>query len=181
MTPSLDDWLPQHHARTRHARRSSVPPDVLWQAARQARVADARTLRPLIGMALPGPAPGPGTTFAELFRTGIFTLLEEGRHHSVSGVAGRLWTARDDYARFETAADYMEYAEPGTAKVVLLTQVRAVDGGSEILSESRVWCADRRARLRFRPFWAFVGPFNRFIGSELLSAVVRRAESARQP
>ena len=32
-----------------------------------------------------------------------------------------------------------------------------------------------RAQLRFRPYWAFIGPFSRFIGSELLSAATRRA------
>ena len=46
----------------------------------------------------------------------------------------------------------------------------------EIVSEVRIWCTDRRAQLRFRPYWAFIGPFSRFIGSELLSAATRRAE-----
>ena len=56
-------------------------------------------------------------------------------------------------------------------------EVRARDGGgSEIDSEVRIWCTDRRAQLRFRPYWAFIGPFSRFIGSELLSAATRRAE-----
>ena len=40
----------------------------------------------------------------------------------------------------------------------------------------RIWCTNRRAQLRFRPYWAFIGPFSRFIGSELLSAATRRAE-----
>ena len=48
--------------------------------------------------------------------------------------------------------------------------------GSEIVSEVRIWCTDRGAQLRFRPYWAFIGPFSRFIGSELLSAATRRAE-----
>ena len=130
-------------------------------------------------MRLPGRAPRPDTTFRELFRTGIFTLLEEGGRHSISGVAGRLWTPSGHYARFETGADYKEYAEPGTAKVALLTSVREHERGSEIVSETRVWCADRRAQLRFRPYWALVGPFSRFIRIELLSAVTKRADRAR--
>ena len=52
----------------------------------------------------------------------------------------------------------------------------ATASGSEIDSDVRIWCTDRRAQLRFRPYWAFIGPFSRFIGSELLSAATRRAE-----
>lgn len=179
--PSLDDWLPDHHVRTRHARASSAPPDALWAAANEARVRDTRTLRPLMAMRLPGQGPRPDTTFRELFRTGIFTLLEDGERHSISGVAGRLWTPSGHYARFETGADYKEYAEPGTAKVALMTSVHEHERGSEIVTETRVWCADRRAQLRFRPYWAVVGPFSRFIRLELLGAVTRRAEAARRP
>ena len=167
--------------RTFHTRASSVSPTALWAAANEARIRDSRTLRPLIAMHLPGRAPRADTTFRELFRTGIFTLLEEGERHSISGVAGRLWTPSGHYARFETGADYKEYADSGTAKVALMTSVREHERGSEIVSEARVWCADRRARLRFRPYWAVVRPFSRFIGTELLSAVTRRAEATAQP
>lgn len=167
--------------RTFHARASSATPERLWAAANDARVRDSRTLRPLIAMRLPGHGPGPETTFRELFRTGIFTLLEEGERHSISGVAGRLWTPTGHYARFETGADYKEYEQPGTAKVALMTSVREHERGSEIVTETRVWCVDRRAQLRFRPYWAVVGPFSRFIRLELLSAVTRRAEAVAEP
>jgi hypothetical protein len=181
LTASLDSWLPEHHVRTFHTRASHVTPERLWAAANETRVRDTRTLRPLIAMRLPGHGPGAETTFRELFRTGIFTLLEEGERHSISGVAGRLWTPTGHYARFETGADYKEYAERGTAKVALMTSVREHERGSEIVAESRVWCVDRRAQLRFRPYWALVGPFTRFIRLELLAAVTSRAESGRAP
>ena len=96
-------------------------------------------------------------------------------------MAGRLWTPSGHYARFESGADYKEYAESGTAKVALLTACASTSEGRRSSSETRVWCADRRAQLRFRPYWAFVGPFSRFIRIELLSAVTKRAEAASQP
>jgi hypothetical protein len=176
MTPSVDDWLPKHHARLRHARRSRVSPDELWAAATTITLADTPRLCRLVRWRLGRHAPPPETTFEDFFRSGVFMLLEEGERYSVSGVAGRIWSPSGEYARFGTAAEYKEYAARGTAKVVLSTSVRTYGQGSEIVSEARIWCADRRTQLIFWPFWRVVSPFARFVGSEGLGAAVRRAE-----
>jgi hypothetical protein len=139
---------------------------------------DTRVLRPLIGARLGPHAPSADTTFRELFRTGIFTLLEEGDHYSISGVAGCLWAPRGEYARFESAADYRQYEPPERAKAAVLTLVREHERGSEIVAEIRVWCTDRRAEMRFRPVWLLVSPFLRFVRMDLLRAVAIRAEAA---
>jgi hypothetical protein len=178
VTPSLDSWLPDYHVRAVQRRRSRAGADELWDAAEHTRIRDTRMLRPLIGARLGPHAPPADATFRELFRTGIFTLLEEGDHYSISGVAGCLWAPRGEYARFESAADYKQYEQAGRAKGAVLTQVRERDGGSEIVTEIRVWCTDRRAELRFRPVWLIVAPFLRFVRIELLRAVARRAEAS---
>jgi hypothetical protein len=49
--------------------------------------------------------------------------------------------------------------------------------GSEIVTEIRVWCTDRRAERRFRSVWLLVAPFLRFVRMELLRTVARRAEA----
>jgi hypothetical protein len=156
---------------------SSASPDALWDAAASTRIGDTRVLRPLIGARLGPNAPPANTTFRELFRTGIFTLLEEGDRYSISGVAGCLWAPRGEYARFESAADYRQYEPPGRAKGAVLTGVQEHDRGSEIVTEIRVWCTDRRAEMRFRPVWLIVTPFLRFVRAELLRSVTRRAEA----
>ena len=135
-------------------------------------------LRPLIGARLGPHAPPVDTTFRELFRTDIFTLLEEGDRYSISGVAGCLWAPRGEYARFESAEDYRQYAPPGRAKAAVMTLVRDHSRGSEIVTEIRVWCTDHRAEMRFRPVWMIVSPSLRFVRMELLRAVTRRAEAA---
>jgi hypothetical protein len=177
MSPSLDDWLPEHHIRLHHVRTSRVSPDTLWEAALALRLAETPTMRRLIGWRLGRHAPAADVTYRELFRSGIFMLLEEGERFSVSGVAGRIWTPSGDYARLETPADYREYARPGTAKVAVMTAVCPHERGSQIVSEARVRVEDRRTRLIFRGFWTLVGPFSRFVPSEVLAAAVRKAES----
>ena len=157
-------------------RASRATPDELWEAAEHTRLRDTRVLRPLIGARLGPHAPPADTTFRKLFRTDIFTLLEEGERYSISGVAGCLWAPRGEYAHFESAADYRQYEKPGRAKAAVLTEVREHSRGSEIVSEIRVWCTDRRAEVRFRSVWMIVSPFMRFVGLDLLRTVARRAE-----
>jgi hypothetical protein len=54
----------------------------------------------------------------------------------------------------------------------------ADDGGSIIVSESRIQPLDRRAALRMRALWAVVGRFERLIGGEALGVAVRLAAEA---
>jgi hypothetical protein len=176
MTAPLDNWLPAHDVHMRYARTAAVPPERLWEAANDLRLRDTRTMRRLVRWRLGRHAPPADTTYKELFRSGIFTPLEEGERFSVSGVAGRIWAPSGDYARFESGDEYREWSHPGTAKVALMTAVRDHERGSEIVSESRVLVQGRRARILFRGFWAVVGPFGHYIGSDVLAAAVRHAE-----
>jgi hypothetical protein len=177
MTASLDDWLPEHQIRLRHARTSRVPPERLWEAALELRLAETPTMRRLVRWRLGSHAPDADATYRELFRSGIFMLLEEGERFSVSGVAGRIWAPSGEYARFQTPAEYRDHDRPGTAKVVVLTEVRAHERGSEIVSESRIHVQGRRTRVLFRGFWPVVRPLTRVVPNEVLAAAVRRAES----
>ena len=162
--------------------RASVPPARLWEAAQSVRVRDTRTLRPIIALRFGPYAPSADLTFRELFRRPPFALLEESEHCSISGLAGRLWALGDVFARLEGPEDYAAFADPGMAKVAVLHQVRPLGGdASEIVSEARVWCTNRSARLRFTPFWAVVGRFSIFIGLDLLATAVRRAQAAPSP
>ncbi len=140
------------------------------------QVRETRTLRPIIGWRLGRYAPAADTAVYEVLARHPFLLLGEDGMVSVSGLAGKLWTLGDTFVRFDGPEAFRGWSEPGYCKVVARHEVQAVAGGSEIRSDVRIWCTSRRAQMLFRPYWAFIGPFSRFIGSELLSAAVRRAE-----
>jgi hypothetical protein len=76
LSASLDPWLPDYQVRSLQRRVSSADPDRLWEAAARTQIRETRMLRPLIGARLGPHAPPAETTFRELFRSGIFTLLE---------------------------------------------------------------------------------------------------------
>jgi len=172
----LDDWLPRHHASTHHARRSAAAPERLWQAALTVQVRETRTLRPIMSWRMGRYAPPPDAEMRQVLARHPFVLLAEEGRVSVSGLAGKLWALGDTFVRFDGPAAFAGWREPGYCKVAVRHEVLPAGNGSEIQSEVRIWCTNRRAQLHFRPYWAVVGPFSHFIGSELLSAAARRAE-----
>jgi len=176
MPPSLDRWLDHASVRTRHARRARTDAQTLWQAAESVRLCDTRVLGRVVQWRLPGTPRA--ATFAEIFRRYPFTVLDEGEHHLVCGMCGRIWTLARDYPRLRGPEDYEAWAEPGTVRVLFAHWAEPnADGRSRIVSEARVQPVDRHAALRLRAVWALVGGFERFIGAEPLPVAVRRAES----
>jgi hypothetical protein len=174
---ALDLWLPEFHVATHHARASGASPERLWRAAREVKVRETRTLRPLIAWRLGADG---DMRFAALFTQPPFVLLAEGERESISGLAGRLWSRRPHYVELDSPEAFRAFAEPGFGKIALRHAVHEHPDGSEVVSEGRVWCTSAGAWRRFRPYWAFVGPFARFVGPEPLSAAVRRAERSSE-
>jgi hypothetical protein len=176
----LDRWLTDPIARTRHRRESRADPERLWKAAETVRLRDCRVLGRLVRARIPGLEAG--LTFAELFRTEPFNLLEQGPGYVMSGLCGRIWTVRGDFASLTRPAEFLEWSEPGTTRVLFAHWVRETERGSELISEVRVTPVDRRASLYVRTLGPFITAFQGLVGVEALTAAVRKAErDARSP
>jgi len=171
----LDHWLADPAVRSVHWRSAEVQPPVLWQAAREVRIAEAHRLGRLVRWRIPG-VPS-GQTFDELFRHEPFTVLDEGEHWSISGLCGRIWTLARDYPRLSGPEAFAAWDQRGTVRVVFAHWVQeGEDGRAMLVSEARVKPVDTSAALRLRALWGVVGPFERLVGAEPLSLAVRRAE-----
>jgi hypothetical protein len=177
--PRLDHWLPHPAVRTNHRRAGLVEADELWSAALTLRLSDTMALGRLIRWRIPDtPA---GQSFGDLFRSYPFTVLEEGPRSLVSGLCGRIWSLAPDYPRLGDEAAFREWSESGTVRVVFAHWVEELaHDESELVSEARVQPIDSGAARRLRALWAAVGPFERLIGSEALTAAVRRADEAHR-
>jgi hypothetical protein len=172
----LDAWLPHPMVRTRHRRRSSAAPERLWEAAEGVRLADTRTLGPVVRWRIPGtPA---NQTYRAMLARYPFCLLDEGEDWSLSGLCGRIWTMKRDYPRLDGPEAFRAWHEPGTVRVLLANWVEGSANGSAIVSEARVAAVDRRAALRLRSLWLVVGVFERLIGVEALALAAKRADHA---
>ena len=172
--PDLDAWLPDPAIRTRHRRVSRADPETLWIAANSVQVRETRALGRAVRWRIPGlPA---DETFGDMFRHHPFTVLAEGSHRLVSGLAGRIWTLERDYPRLAGPAEFRAWDRSGTVRVLFAHWVEPDPAGSALVSEARVAPVDRRAALRVRALWAVVGRLERLIGGEALRVAARKAE-----
>jgi hypothetical protein len=176
--PHIDRWLPQCAIRTHHRRAATADADELWRAALGVRLSDTRALGRLVRWRIPGTAAD--QSFGKLFRANPFTVLEEDTHLLVSGLCGRIWTPSRDYPALEGPDAFRDWHEAGTVRVLLAHWSEpCADNRAELVSEARVQPVDRAAALRLRMLWKAVGPFERLVGAEALTAAVRRAEANR--
>jgi hypothetical protein len=174
MRPDLDRWLSEPAVRTQHRRASSAGVEPLWQAASTVSLRDCRLLGRLVAVRLPGSRPQ--TTFDELFRAPPFVTLERGPSWALSGLCGRTWTVRGEFAALSGPQSFLEWDEPGTVRVLFAHWVEPSEAGAVLHSEVRVAPVDRRAAVYLRALEPFVAAFQGLIGLETLSLAVRRAE-----
>jgi hypothetical protein len=173
--PDLDRWLADPAIRLRHQRDARAAPERLWEEAQAVTIADSHLLGRVVRWRLPG-VPG-NATYRELFSSHPFTVLEEGETHSISGICGRIWNRKREFARLEDPEAFARCEIPGTARVVFAHWVHPRDDGRATLaSEVRVEPADRQARLGLRLVRPLIVAFEHLIASEALAVATRRAE-----
>jgi hypothetical protein len=172
-TRRLDAWLPEPVVRTHHRRTADSEPDALWRAANGVRLTDTRTLGRLVRWRIPDLRSD--LTYGELFRAYPFTVLDEGEHHLLAGLCGRIWTLARDYPRLDAPDEFAGWDEPGTVRVLFGHWVEETNDGSALVSEARVAPVDRTAGLRLRALWKVIGPFERLVGAEAIAVAERRS------
>ena len=173
----LAAWLPTPAVSTRHVRSAPVTVDALWAAALGLRLDETPTLGRLIQWRLPGTEPH--QTFGGLLDHDPFVILDEGEHHSLSGLCGRIWTFSRDYPHLDGPEAFRTWDRAGTVRVLFAHWAEPDgNGGARLISEARVEPVDLGARLALRSLWLVVKVFERRIGSEALTLAVRRATAA---
>ena len=159
--------------RTNHRRESSAGTRELWAAAATIRLRDCRVLGRLVRARIPGLRAS--ETFEEMFRNPPFNLLDEGPTHRLSGLCGRIWTVRGDFALLDDPADFETWRAPGTARVLFANWAESTEAGSALFSEVRVAPVDRRAGVYVRTLGPFISAFQGLVGTEALSRAVTAA------
>jgi hypothetical protein len=149
----------------------------LWASAATVRLRDCRILGRLVRARIPGLSAN--LTFAELFRSDPFNLLDEGPTYRLSGLCGRIWTMRRDFALLSQPADFLSWAEPGTVRVLFANWAEPTATGSALVSEVRVAAVDRGAAVRVRALRPFIAAFQGLVGTEALTIASHRASQPR--
>jgi hypothetical protein len=106
-----------------------------------------------------------------------FTPLMRSESEIAYGLIGRFWQLDYGLEPVTDAAAFIAFDKPATPKLVLGFQVlTGPNGGTRLVTETRVYCPDRAALLRFTPYWWIIRAASGFIRRRLLTAVKRRAE-----
>jgi hypothetical protein len=173
--PDLQRWLDDPALRVAYHRHSTVPAHELWRAARTVPLSDTGRLGRLVRWRIPGLERD--VSFDGLFRQPPFMVLEETETALVSGLVGRIWTLRRDYPLLDTPEDFRRWRSRGTARVAFAHWVSGDgDGGSTLSVDVRVQAIGPQGQAGVAAVRPLVRAFGNLIGSEGISAAVRRAE-----
>jgi len=143
------------------------------------RLSDTQVLGRLVRWRIPGTPPD--ITFDAMFRRAPFTVLDEGDHHLISGIVGRIWTLRRDYPSLDGPEAFRTYDAKGTVRVLFASWAQEAQSGGTLCSEVRVESFGRQGRLGLATVRPLVRGFHQVIGSDGIAAAVRQAERNAPP
>ena len=177
---AVDALLPEYDVNEVHRRVYDADPAAVRAALESLRASDLPLTRLLFqvrglpAMLTGGRRPPDEGTLLERLAAAGFARLVDTPEEAAFAVIGRFW--RPDGGRREPVADAGEFTafdEPGWAKGVMSFELREAEGGTELLTETRVRATSAGARRAFRAYWLVVGTGSALIRSEMLSAVAR--------
>ena len=175
---AIDDWLPEYQVSARYSILVAASPEKTGAALRKASFADLRIVRGLMrlrGYRLGDTKPA-ASSGAESCRFGSFLELVANPREVVLGIAGRFWRPDGGIVRDLTADGFRDFQRMGYAKAVWNFFISRADGSSQLSTETRVQTFGRATAVKFRVYWAIVGPFSGLMRTAMLREVKRIAE-----
>jgi hypothetical protein len=191
----IDTYMPEYDVVERHRIRVRAPAERVFAAVRTADLAPGDVVRMLMAIrALPRvflhwirgddpylEPPGAAIRLADFERQGFVVLDERAPDELVIGLEGQFWKLATSL-RPVSAASFAVPVEPGYARAAWNFAITPeADGSCTLSTETRVRCADARARRRFRVYWALVRPGSGLIRIMMLRSIRREAEAAVPP
>ena len=172
---AIENLLPSYDVHEVHRRVYPASPAAVREALESLRPNDLPLTRVLLAIRLLGRSRPEGRTMLEGIEGSGFARLADTPNDVVFAVVGRFWRA--DGGRRPAVADaeaFRAFATPGYAKAVMSFELLPCDGGTELLTETRVLTTSAGARRAFRAYWLLVGTGSALIRRELLAAVGKR-------
>lgn len=188
----IEQWMPRYDVRAVHSVIIASPPDIVYDVLLRTDVSRLGVVRVLMGFrALPALVRFPRETWARLrrprahgrvplFALEDFIVLEEAPGQEiVLGLTGRFWTLAGGLVPTHAAA-FRSAIPGGYARAAWSFRVvERPSSRTELITETRVRCADESARRSFLRYWWAIAPGSGLMRRSILSSVRRRAEAAR--
>ena len=178
----LDQVLPEYEVSMVEDRIVHAPPSRVFETFEKLKVSDMRLAKFLavvrnLGNRADTSEEQPLLT-EEIRRFGWVSLLEDPGREVIGGLVGQVWRRDFGVVNVSDRDAFLQFQEPGYAKIVVSYRFDAIPEGTRMVSETRVHCTDELAAQRFRWYWRVIR-----IGAHLtvrsgLSATKRLAEAA---
>jgi hypothetical protein len=109
-----------------------------------------------------------------------FTLLgRDSDREIVFGLVGKFWQFDYGLVAMNNSDEFERFTVVGVPKLVLNFRLESLDNGqARLLTETRVFCNDRKSFIRFLPYWWIIRPVSGFMRRRLLVRI-RNAAAAR--
>jgi len=179
----LDEILPAYQFCERHVTHVSAAPDAVYAALRAVTADEItffQTLTYLRRFGRPGPesilnVPARTPILEVATRTSFLVLAEEAPREIVLGT---LVLAPEGFRRPRpvTPQWLLTLSGPGYAKAMMNFRLEAAGGGTDLVTETRVYATDPLARRRFSRYWRVIYPGSAVIRRMWLRAIRLRAE-----
>lgn len=180
----IDDVLPDFDASEHHEIAVAAPPDRVYSALRTADLGGHPVIRVLIALrSVPAVVlhwrqagwrrePGP-ITLDTILQSGFALLAEQPGREVVLGIVGQFWRLTGNIVATD-AARFGRPLDAGMARAAWNFAVTpASDGTTRLTTETRIQCADARARRWFLSYWLVVRPFSGLIRRLMLAQIAR--------
>jgi hypothetical protein len=181
----IDRFLPDYDVIEHHAVDVNAPVDAAYRAVKELDLARSPVVLALLfARGLPdlftgAVKPKRRLRLDDMVDSGFVVLGEEPDRELVLGIVGKFWQLSSGVHRIEPG-EFTTFDEPGFAKGAWNFLVSArEDGGSTVVTETRVLCTDDDARRRFSRYWWLIGRFSALIRRVMLRNIKREAESAK--
>jgi hypothetical protein len=177
-TTLIDEVVPEFDFGIRHARRVDAPPERVVAAIEGYRLGGAASLLlKFRGVRLPA-----GTMRDVLTRSGFTVLAERPGLEVVAGTTGQFWKLREQ-AHIEAPLDlqsFRAFDRPGWAQGAISLRIEPLeDEWTDLITETRVRCADGAARRRFTIYWLLIRVFSGWLRRDFLRRIARMAEASQ--
>ncbi len=184
----IDNYIPEPDAVERHSISIEAPAATVYRALKKLDLRNLTPVRLLFAIrGLPSFLSGRKTrqvntgamTLESLTKIGFVVLAEEPETQIVLGVTGRFWHPVDNIAPYPKES----FGAPiprGMARAAWDFCIEERETVSILTTETRILCADRSSRRKFRAYWLLVRPFSGLIRILMLRSVKSSCEGSNR-
>ncbi len=180
----MDAFLPEFEEAKRYSIHINASPEVVFEAIKRTDFLNSKIIWFLFSIrSIPSIVTGKfkfhtaePVTIQSMEKSGFVFLGETPNEELVIGVVGPFWKLTGNICKDVSSDSFLAFNRPGNAKAVWNFMVKNNSSGTELSTETRIHCLDKKSLQSFKRYWFFVGYFSGVIRNVMLKMIKRSVE-----